>query len=906
MRLATALLQLFQDNRQPALFVGAGISANAGIPVGLGIVNLLKQQYPEVLTRPADEYSYSEAFIAALPGKQHRSARRQLFEDLCAGIAPGKEHHLIAHLVQHQIFSIVFTTNFDQLIEIALRTRCTPQPQVYLYDEDIEPFGYSSDIAKLIKLHGDFLFDDMANLQEELRERLHENMRAKLHTYLEDRGLVVVGCGGQDTEVMKFLSEVARSENGLKDGLWWLVYDENYHGAMLDGVISDARHAGKYAEIIGPGHALDFLESICLSLRIDSPEPAPFGIGANEQTLLSSYTHRFGRARQLPPADLPVEVDACLQRFMNELELAAKAPGVVWLYGAAGSGKTTLVGKLATTFDPKCVFYFDHRFAHRPVHLSLVFDMERFADGLGVPVRNPLQALEDLFRKNVVLIFDDLFSSNPMPEVEFINELRNIIALRETVGQGTIVLVTASENAELLNWVIKIIQIAAGERRPGNFTGIKLPDPAARSADTAPTSLLADKFGGALQVMSLLRFAELPEIIGKLCEQPMHEALEVFERNQLVDRRGQRYVLRNHVQIAVEDSLTDIPALRLTLAKRFEALIPEQPYFRRAHYAIEAEAQYWQAKEFKQALRQFLTVAETLAAAGEWRFVYSTLRDYIWDADSSALLSQLPAELVIPLLDLAYEAARYGILRPEDLRFLQESVLEVVIKRGEGYTTLLQAIRARRAGDFDGTVAALLQAADEFRAAGNVEYLASVLFDLSASKFEQILYSIDEEGTRAAREWAQEAEALYSELGDVKRVAKTRDHLATALIHAGDYEAARELEDRQRKVHAEAEGFTDEKGVVYGNLFVTNLALGRLAQAEGYFHQSNLNYSWVRNRRGILINVLTLYRWAKQSPQNVDRVFPGEAVWQERKDHFVEVLGACVQSLQQEMMSTRS
>src|SRR6185437_4909114 len=121
----------------------------------------------------------------------------------------------------------------------------------------------------------------MANLQEELRERLRENMRAKLHTYLDKRALLVVGCGGQDLEVMKFLSEVARSENGLKDGLWWLVYDENYQSAMLNSLMTDARNAGKQTEIIGPSNALDFLESICKALGITSPEPAPFGIGTD-------------------------------------------------------------------------------------------------------------------------------------------------------------------------------------------------------------------------------------------------------------------------------------------------------------------------------------------------------------------------------------------------------------------------------------------------------------------------------------------------------------------------------------------------------------------------------------------------------------------------------------------------
>jgi len=156
---------------------------NAGIQAGSGVIQILKKRYPKALRKATDEYAYSEAFKVALPGKKAQPVRRRLFEELCAGRAPTEEHHLIAHLVDHQKFPIVFTTNFDQLTEVALSTRCSPQPQVYMYDEDIEPPEYSVDVPKLVKLHGDFLFDDMANLEDELRQRLHENMRSKLLSY---------------------------------------------------------------------------------------------------------------------------------------------------------------------------------------------------------------------------------------------------------------------------------------------------------------------------------------------------------------------------------------------------------------------------------------------------------------------------------------------------------------------------------------------------------------------------------------------------------------------------------------------------------------------------------------------------------------------------------------------------
>ena len=578
-------------------------------------------------------------------------------------------------------------------------------------------------------------------------------------------------------------------------------------------------------------------------------------------------------------------------------------PGVVWLSGASRSGKTTLLGNLTRKLDPKSVFYFDHRFAHRPVHLELTMDLERFASGLGIPILNPLQVLEVIFRNNVVMIFDDLFSSDPMHEQDFITQLTTIIGFREIIGHGTIIIATASDDKDLSNWVIQIMKSVPDVTRRGKFTRIHIKDATTISAPTPIESLLAGKFGKTLHLMSLLRFAELPELLSQLCDQPeMQEALALFEQNQLIDRRGQRYVLRGDVQTAIRNSIADISALRLTLAKRFEAIAPEQPYFRRAHCAIEAEAHYWQAKEFKQALTQLLSVAEALAAAGAQYFAYSTVGDYIWDDDSKILLSHLQPELLIPFSDLTHDAYEYGILAPDDLAFIEHTVQKVVNERGEGFPELLQAIRSRRARDFDSSVEALLKAANAFRAAGNVQFLASVLFDLSVCKLENVAFSINEEVSRQALQRAQEAEELYSELGDEQRVAKARDHLATVLIHLGDYDAARKLEEKQRKVHAKAEGFTNEKGVVYGNLFSTNLALGRVAEAEAYFHQSNLNYSWVRNRRGILFNLYTLFNSSRQSQENLDRLFQQQPVSQERKDRFIEALGSALESLKNEVM----
>jgi len=73
--LPTELVQSFTD-RPPALFVGAGVSASAGIPTGDGVIQKLKEQYPKELEKPASEYIYAEALQRALPRKEQRRRLR--------------------------------------------------------------------------------------------------------------------------------------------------------------------------------------------------------------------------------------------------------------------------------------------------------------------------------------------------------------------------------------------------------------------------------------------------------------------------------------------------------------------------------------------------------------------------------------------------------------------------------------------------------------------------------------------------------------------------------------------------------------------------------------------------------------------------------------------------------------
>ena len=74
----------------------------------------------------------------------------------------------------------------------------------------------------MIKLHGDFLTEKIANLDQEMRQMLDRRMRDAVRSFLISPNMVVVGYGGGDRTIMSFLNTAARAKNCLSEGVWWV------------------------------------------------------------------------------------------------------------------------------------------------------------------------------------------------------------------------------------------------------------------------------------------------------------------------------------------------------------------------------------------------------------------------------------------------------------------------------------------------------------------------------------------------------------------------------------------------------------------------------------------------------------------------------------------------------------
>ena len=198
-----------------AMLLGSGLSSAAGIPTGWEITLDLIQRYARIggVEAPEDDWaSWYERNTGQGPtysGVVARLAktaveRRALLEryiepsedDRASGHKhPTRAHHAIAELVASGLVKVLITTNFDRLIENALRDRGI-EPTIVSSPDTLagaEPVGHGQ--CFLLKLHGDYKDARILNTEEEL-STYPPSYDALLDRIFDEYGLIVVGWSG--------------------------------------------------------------------------------------------------------------------------------------------------------------------------------------------------------------------------------------------------------------------------------------------------------------------------------------------------------------------------------------------------------------------------------------------------------------------------------------------------------------------------------------------------------------------------------------------------------------------------------------------------------------------------------------------------------------------------------------
>ena len=217
-----------------SLLLGSGASKSSGVTTAqemisewrsvLGAYISSSQKYhgnidQDALDRASghdDEYSILFEAMYDQP-----SQRRVHIEECIKEARPSWGYVYLTSFLQDRLFDVIFTTNFDDLINEACYLYSEKlRPIVAAHDSVIQEIRVTAGRPKIIKLHGDFLYDNIKNTIAEL-ETLEVNTKRKLSQFAKEYGLVVIGYSGRDRSVMDTLELLLKDEENYKHGVYW-------------------------------------------------------------------------------------------------------------------------------------------------------------------------------------------------------------------------------------------------------------------------------------------------------------------------------------------------------------------------------------------------------------------------------------------------------------------------------------------------------------------------------------------------------------------------------------------------------------------------------------------------------------------------------------------------------------
>ena len=263
-----------------AWFLGAGASASARLPtagdliwrfkrtlyctstkvnprscddLGNQVVRERLQAYLDSTRRyPAADSSeeYASYFELTYPDP---ADRRRFIETMLHGATPAYGHHILAVLMKAGRVRLVWTTNFDRLVEDAAAASYGSTSALTVSTID------SSSVALralnegrwpvLGKLHGDFQSVALKNTTEELKTQ-ESALRAALVESCKRFGLIVAGYSGRDESVMNTLEEAVSQPNAYPAGLFWITKAGWPVYRRVEDLLARAQKAGIQASLI--------------------------------------------------------------------------------------------------------------------------------------------------------------------------------------------------------------------------------------------------------------------------------------------------------------------------------------------------------------------------------------------------------------------------------------------------------------------------------------------------------------------------------------------------------------------------------------------------------------------------------------------------------------------------------
>lgn len=329
------------------LFIGAGASAQSGVKTAKDMIRDWQEHYWSSYGSGSEK----TAFLGSQPWFEkddeyallfealydQPSLRREYIETCLEHACPSWGYIYLVRLLEKGVFNTVFTTNFDDLLnESCYLFSSNVRPIVCAQDSSIRSMRITSKRPKIIKLHGDFLFDSIKNTLREL-ESLESNMRDKFRQYAGEFGMIFVGYSGRDRSIMDTLDALLRAEANFPHGIYWCVR----YGAELPEKVDLLRRFPKF-HVVEISSFDEFFASLHASMEL-----GPHPLFDSPYTAVSTRLQKLLQRLPIPSGDANGEP------FVIERDLSRLGRSLIQGGASATSGNMALPYGLLTAIERK-------------------------------------------------------------------------------------------------------------------------------------------------------------------------------------------------------------------------------------------------------------------------------------------------------------------------------------------------------------------------------------------------------------------------------------------------------------------------------------------------------------------------------------------------------------------------
>lgn len=313
--------RIMSHGRNLHWLVGAGVSQSAGVPTAWDMIydfkrTLYAQQKridvtdldssdPDIQLRldayfldkvgyppPGSPGEYAVLFEKVHPDAVSRQRKiEQVLEQ--ASIEPNLGHIILGVMWQLQLLHVVWTTNFDPVLEEAASAvsgsarwlrrvdRSEPNLVKAVFEDQTKPV--------LVKMHGDFRSERLDNTTTELTA--DNELRTALSEAMRTKGLVVSGYSGRDSSVMEALTAALDADRPFTFGLYWMAQPGRHLLPAVTDLLAQARKRGVEAHVVECPNFEELMTNIRFLLPANDAQ----------KTLLN----RFQPQTRLSPFDIP-------------------------------------------------------------------------------------------------------------------------------------------------------------------------------------------------------------------------------------------------------------------------------------------------------------------------------------------------------------------------------------------------------------------------------------------------------------------------------------------------------------------------------------------------------------------------------------------------------------------------